>query len=204
MENFINNLIENRLNQVNTILPAKILNVGQRTVALKILFYKETADGQKVEYPNPEGVPVLNLKASGVNIQVPVKKGDEGLYFVCQRDISKIVDGETVIDTTRKFDISDGLFLPVDFSQSSNLKNENLVLENGKSKIELEKTGKIEVSGLSNLIDELINLTTIFIKNSSSFGNFIDPQSGAPVPVNTAALNPDFVKIKSKLEALKL
>lgn len=205
MEQFINNLIENKISDMHTTMLAEVKKVNKDSADIKILYYKESVEGEVTEYPILKGVPVISLSATTTNTQIkmPLHRGDKGLLFIAERDISNFLEERNKIDSTRKFDISDAFFLQTNFlKRSQDLERKNIIIENEKSKFELTPSGQIKIEGLTDLLQELSDLINVFIKNQGNFGLVTDPQSGAQIPVIISQIIPQFVKIKAKIDAM--
>lgn len=206
MENFVNNLIENKLNNIHTTIPAQVKKVNLSSVDIKPLFYKFTEAGEKIEHPIVREVPVINFSTQNSEIKLPINKGDKGLYFVCERDISDILKGGSEIGSTRKFDLTDGFFMPVNFSEGKEISKKNLEIINGKSTISISPNGQMKIEGIQDLLGLIVELLDLFLNNASNFGVVIDPQSGAPIPNNLGAspVPAQASAIKAKLESMRL
>lgn len=100
----------------DNVLPAKVIsydratNVAQVQPMIKIVGLDDSTLSR-----NPlANIPVISLGGGGFHINFPLKKGDLGWIFACDRDIAIYLEtlAESPPNSTRVHDFGDGMFVP--------------------------------------------------------------------------------------------
>ena len=159
----INALIKKYIkSHVNTILPAKIINVksfnDHQTVDVLPLIGDTFADNVKIELPQILGVPLVFPSAGGGSLSFPVQEGDTVAILVSQRGITewKISDGEQNVYTPsdkRSFDRTDAIAIPGLYTTQSNLSpsTTDVELKFANSFVRMKPNGDVDVSASGNI-----------------------------------------------------
>ena len=117
----IRNAINDRLKQVNTILPAIIESYDpeKKTASVTPAAQKKAPDGSIIEPQTLELVPVVFPGSSVAQISFPLEKGDMVLLACAQRSIDNLLESMTSYDPddTRMHDINDAVILAGMFAQ---------------------------------------------------------------------------------------
>lgn len=156
-------LIQSQLADVHTILPVKITSVDYSKKTANVLPLVKTKIGvsKSVAYPELAGVPLVVLSGGKARITFPVKAGDTGIVLFSERDVSNVL-ASTGTDTVEPL-MSNylGLF-PIAVicgisinSDSEEISNEDIVIENELSKISLKPDGTTTIqNGSSSIVQE--------------------------------------------------
>ena len=194
----IESTIENRLCDLHTCLPAKIISYDGNKAVIQPLLRRKFKDGEIVTLPEIKNVPVAFPRAGKYQITFPLNAGDYGLAFFSERSLDLwLVNGGTISpEDPRKFDLSDAVFYPglYDFSKAPIFQNDAMVLSNGAVQIKLKDSGAIVLkNGTEELIDLVDQLLQAILDATTNtiFG---------PLGFNNL---PIFDAIKTKLDTLK-
>lgn len=119
--------IRDNLKGVHTAIPGKILDFdadkGMATVLPAMKFKKP--DGQKIDFPQITGVPVLFPQSMNQNatIAFPIKAGDGCLIVVAEQSIDYWMYGQET-DTDLSFDLTNAICIPGLFKDASSVMKE--------------------------------------------------------------------------------
>lgn len=193
--------IDARLKDVHVALPAKVVAVlDTQRVHVQPLLQRQYKNGDVVDIPVIQDVPVIVPRGTDYWIKLPVAVDDTGLILFSERSIDKwlVQGGKLNPGSPRKFDLSDGIFVPglYPFSQQIEDVTSDLVIHNADAEIRLQKLGKFKIKSPTEelfqvLSDQLQALIDALIITG------IGPQPFTPATV--AALT----AIKTRLDSLK-
>ena len=140
----LNELINGRLTDVNTCLPATIVSYGGGRASVKPTVNKRYADGDELEYPVIQNVRVEwpSFNGGQCGVKGPVRPGDPCLLIFAQQ----ATDGSGDL---RRFDLSDCYALMVNngasgAGQSGN--NDDMVMWFGSAFMRLTADGKLIIN----------------------------------------------------------
>lgn len=209
--------INNVLAHVHTALPGSVesYDYKKQKASIKPLLKKTFSDGTVLDLPIINNVPVIFLRSGNASLTFPVNKGDTGLIIFAERSLDTWLSkgGNTAPLDTRRFDLSDGIFIPglIPFSNNSLAENnDDILLKYGNSKISIKKNGDIALDNGTSKI-EMIN-GTVAIKNQTqelldlidqlltALISSITPTVSGPQPLSGV---PTMVQIQLKLATLK-
>lgn len=201
-------LIKSKILDLHTAIPARVESYDAATqkANIKPLLRKKYRNSSVVtEIPVIPSVPVQWPSSNGgaAYIHLPLKAGDLGVAFFCERSIDSWLSGDgqiTAPNDPRHHDLSDAVFIPgvrpwkAAFSGAS---ENNLTIKNGSIKIELNPSGKISIEGasqemvsvLSGVLGHLISATVLTAWGASPF---------------TAGTIANFTSDKAALDTLKV
>lgn len=154
----IRQLIEQRLLDCHFCLPGKVekYNRKKRKADIKPLLKKKD-NTQSRSLPVIPNVPVCMYSSNNNTsfIDFPVKKGDTGIILFSERslDLWLVQGGEIDPNDPRKFDLSDGIFIPGlnPFNiEMDVVDNDDLIITNNKSRIVLKNNGDIDLLDNTN------------------------------------------------------
>jgi hypothetical protein len=163
-------LIESRIDEIHTALPAKIRSYDAKTMyAEVILLNKKELEGEQVQIPPVVEVPVAHFNAGNFIIRPPYSKGDIVQVIFNERALDKLlISGKSEeVKLTRKFSYDDAVVvkgLKLESEQDLNSSyTEDLLIENMKANsrivmkangdLYIETTGQtdIETTGQTNI-----------------------------------------------------
>ena len=151
---FLNFLIDKAISRINTVLPAKITKYDFKTrkCSVKPLLNYISQDGQEIELPIINNVPLKTISSGGAIINLPVSIGDFVEIRFCQRSLEEwLSNGKQVTpDDPRTHDLTDafasyGLNPFNVISPASN--NEDVEIIYAGKTIALKKNGDIIING---------------------------------------------------------
>lgn len=134
--------IRSEIMEINTSIQGEIVSYAGGFATVKPLGRKRFADGDELEFPNVERVPVRwPVFAGGLaGVRGPVRAGDKCLLVFSQQ----ADDGS---DDMRRFDLTDAYAVIVDNSQQSQGGNDNdMVMYFGAAYIKLTEGGALEIN----------------------------------------------------------
>jgi hypothetical protein len=149
-------MVDYRLLSLFTITPARVTNVDYNNNHLNAqpLIRTKYSDNSQQTPPELFHIPIFILSANGgtARVTLPVKVGDTVLVLYSQRSLGDFYesDGKTVVDTDSL--VTHGSYpimaLPCLFTKASakTIDSENLVVENGSTKMVIKPNGNIETT----------------------------------------------------------
>lgn len=166
-----------RLCQLHTCLPGQVesYDSAKGTVDVQPLIKRKFKDGEIVDLPLCNSVPIVFPRTATSYIALPIKKGDVGLLVFSERSIDryKTFGGAQDPQDTRKHSLSDGFFIPggypvtlpavgieADAIHLKNIASEIVMMEDGA--IELRNpivSFKLDASGNITLQNAIGNIT---------------------------------------------
>lgn len=218
MSEVINTVIENRLLDLHTAIPAIVrsFDSSNNTVSVIPAIRRQYNDGIK-ELPILNDIPVMFPQSQDSIISFPLKQNDEVLLVFAERsvDIWKRDGGVVNPDskTTRKFDLSDGFALPIGRGQSVDpsklqVKNNNGIISiDANSKFFIGNTTDELLSILSDLTDVLktiaTDVTTTVTGTCPSGGGPLINGTGTGTGTLQSSIVNDINDIKTRLGTIK-
>lgn len=212
--------IHSMLLQTNTAIPATVESYTPATGLINAqpsIKRKYVKDGEVVNLPIINNIPVVFPRAGQAALTFPLKKGDNVLLIFSQRSIErwKLTGGIVEAGDPRHHDLSDAFAIPGGYAQAQPLVGvdaDNVVLQNsaiskitvktdgveiatGAGKFTVDKTGKVSLgNGAIELLDLLDKLIDALLVQTHPTG--VGP-SGPPI--NAA----DFAALKVQLGLIK-
>lgn len=172
---------ESRLCELHTAIPAKIVSYDSKTGQADVqpLLKRKFKDGEVVDLPVCNAVPVCFPRTLSAYVHLPIKKDDLGLLIFSERSIDryKTYGGSQDPQDPRKHSLSDGFFMlggypltipPVAVQDGAlHVKNaaaDVLLLEDGTvtiknliAELTVDKAGKLKLKGLTGELVDLIS-----------------------------------------------
>lgn len=200
--NAIKNAIEQRMINVHTAIPAKVVsfNASENTISAQPLLKKRFRDGTSEFLPQIQNVPVCFPQGGGGILTFPLRADDPVLLVFSERSIDVWWEKGGIVDPldNRKHNLSDAFAIPgiqPKATANSRVSADHVRLENSNASIQLEATGKFLIKNLQGeeLFDLLIQLLDALTQTKV-------PTSIGPQPfINLAT----YTTLKSKFEGLK-
>lgn len=152
----LNDIIQDNLSEVHTMLPAKITSVNYGSGRASVLPLVKTQIGvnKSVSYPELSNVPLVIMSGNSgkARLTFPVQAGDTVIVLFSERDPSNFLSSSGT-DVTMPVQTSFLGLYPIGIlpciSTSGNAKsisNEDVDLENDVSKVKLTPTGTLRLS----------------------------------------------------------
>lgn len=186
LESVINTAIDTKLKDLHTILPGQIINFDPVEQLADIQpQLKRNIDGELINLPVLQQVPIRFLKSGNFTITFPLAEGDEVAVYIIERSIDNWLEngGIQSPNDTRKFDLSDAFAVPILYSQGQKITDfdpDNMVIKSTNSDITLSPTGDITV----NAINVIVNADSVDLGGEGGAGlitmDSIDPFTGSP------------------------
>lgn len=217
---------EARLCEVHTAIPGKVEKYDKlKGVAdIQPLLKRKFKDGEVVDLPICNQVPVCFPRTTTSYIHLPIKKGDVGLLIFSERSVDryKNLGGSQDPQDPRKHSLSDGFFIPggypitappssvvQDALHFKNVSSEVIMYENGQielknsiGSVSLTNDGKFSVNnGVAELVDLMDRHYTRLSEILDHILALTVPTGVGPsgTPLNFA----DFASDKVDVEAMK-
>lgn len=152
-----------------TATPATVQAVnGDGTVNLLPVIQEKTTDGTALEITDNDlitNIKVLYFVGGGCEISFEAGVGDFGLLIACKADITTYTQTHTtsMAPSTRRFSLSNGLFLPLDFFDTSKTQI-TISRQAGNSSIVLNDNG-ITINTDGNIVANASSATVTATKN---------------------------------------
>jgi len=169
-------IIESRLAEVHTMLPARIVkyneDTGYGTVQIEIK--RRFEDGVLRDIPQIPGVPIIHNRADNNSaiVHLPIKVGDEGMVVFSERSLDNwsVKGGSVDPQDPRKFDFTDAVFIvglnPKSKTIPKSVKGK-LAVQYGSSGLRVSKNGKLAIRSNSEdiigLLEEVLGKYTELI-----------------------------------------
>lgn len=206
--------IQSEIMKIRVNLPCKIIKVNSaQNVDIQPLFKTRYIDGEVVDYPPIQQVPVSFPMGKDWSIKVPIAVGDYGYASFCDRDLDSFLAGSGEISepaTSRSHNISDAIFTPglVPFSQQVKDTTTDLVVTNGKGVFRVQKSGKfIATNGTNELMDLLVKISEQLKLLSETLSTDTTNTIFGPMKLNAFAtynsISSEVNSIKNKLTTIK-
>ncbi len=184
------------LQRVDGIMPAVVVSFDRSSnpprAQVQPAIHIRTTDGSQVPRAQIASVPVCRIGAGGAFLDFNLKRGDMGLLFACDRDISLFLQNKPASTPTtyRVKSFSDGFFLPLMLNNAI-IDSENseypvfqtsdgsicIALQTDKVKIKgnLTLQGNLEVDGDMILKGKLTTSGDVYVSGNISAGGSITP-----------------------------
>ncbi|MCK5603276.1 hypothetical protein KAR91_15440 [Candidatus Pacearchaeota archaeon] len=201
----LQNAIRAEMLEIHTMLPAKVekYDPDKQKASVSPLLKKKYVDGEIVQLPVINDIPVQWLSGGDAFIHMPLKVGDIGMVIFAERSLDKWLSGDgsaVVPDDPRHHNLTDAVFIPgiSTFTEAFSVSNpDNITIKNNNITIELDPSGKIKIEGatqelLAVLDSFMANVigANIIIPGGSSAGTYpLDPTTVAALIQNQADLN---------------
>lgn len=179
-------------------IPAMITVVeGEQKATVQLLLKTQYKDGQVVEIPQIQHVPVSMLIGTSYKIKVPISAGDLGFCLFCDRslDIWLSGSGQSVNPgDIRAHDISDPIFVPglLPYSNQTSDGTQDLVIEAKQAQFRVQPDGKFKVK----------NSQTELLQNLKQMADTLSTASTIMGGPFTADVVSQLQQIKSNIESL--
>ncbi len=199
----LDNFVNSRISGMNISLPGIVESYDKtkNTCVVKPAIKKVYDNGDVVELPLIENVPVMFQQTVNSIISLPIKKGDGVVLIFMQRSIDdwKSTGGIIEPSDTRKFDLSDAIAIPGLFGLNEGLSgdDEAIVIKSNDSKIRIEGTSEVNINqgtkGVARLDDTTIaNAATdpsfeAFRIAFNAWGLTVVPPLPSPMPATRAS-----------------
>lgn len=170
----VRNIVVNYMSNINTCLPATIETYDPATKKASVKpLLKRTLNGQEIDTPVIENVPVIFPCTATAVVSLPINTGDGCLIVFSQRSIDDwLSKGGNIAPTDpRLFDLSDAIAIPglFNFKDSGRtITGENVEIYNDNGKVEIQGTddnavrySKLE-EAYNELNDKYNNIVTMF------------------------------------------
>lgn len=198
LEQVLQRAIERRLSEMHTAIPARIESFDGTKASVQPLLKRKLLDGTLIDLPIVTNVPILWQRTGKAFITFPIKAGDTGTLLVAERSIDTwlVAGGLVSPEDPRKFNLSDGMFLPGLYpnNDAPTVDLDRITIQNDKAKITLKPDGTFAITNgteeLIDLVSQIADLCSTMTTNTF-FG---------PLQVNQFAT---FATIKSKVDTLK-
>lgn len=159
----LSTLIQNSLADVHTILPAKITSVDYGAGRASVLPLVKTQIGinKTLPYPELSNVPLVIMSGGKGRLTFPVKSGDTVLVLFSERDPTNVLAGTGTEAVSPVQTHYLGLF-PIGIipcisvaGNAKSISNEDVLLENDKSKVTLKPDGTMILeNGASKIVQQ--------------------------------------------------
>jgi hypothetical protein len=181
-------MIEKRLVDMHTAMPGEVISYDYDTnlaTVRPMIKRKFKAMAEAVELPSITNVPVAFPRMGEGHLRFPVAAGHEGQIIFQERSIDKWVASGGAVDPedSRKFHLSDAVFVPGLTSQSNPIKSKakktSLELKMNKGYIEITPGGKFKIA---NNEEELLTIMLDFLEsvNAAFTETLLGPQPLVP------------------------
>lgn len=190
----LQNAIRAGMLDIHTMLPARVEKYDSDTQKASVspLLKKKYTDGQVVQLPVINDIPVQWPSGGDAFIHMPLKVGDIGMAVFSERSLDKWLSGKgdpVVPDDPRHHNITDAVFIPGirTFTEAFSVSNpDNVTIKNDNITIELDPSGKIKIEGATQ---ELLTVLDSFMGNVINAQVLVGSGSSAgPWPLTPAAI----------------
>lgn len=202
LQNIIKNAIEQRLLDLHTMLPGKVVSYDSATQTADVQpqIKKTFNNGQSaVNLPVIPEVPVWFFRTVNSHIHIPLKADDYVMLIVAERSLDKFMLSDGIVDPqdSRKHNLSDCVAIPGLFPTSKKFTVTNpddIEIVNSNGRISIKPNGKFQVTnGTNELVSMMYDLCTYCEAITTATMMGIQPV------LNKAM----FTALKSKIESLK-
>lgn len=196
----IKDAIEQRLCDVHTCLPAKIISFDGKKASVQPQLQRKYSDGEIVTLPVISNVPVMWPQTLNAIVILPLKAGDTGTVFFSERSLDKwlVAGGVVNPDDTRKFHLSDAIFYPgvKPFDASSDYDPLRIVIKNKDARLTVKEDGKFKIENTKDS-EELLTIIDDFLSAvlAAKVNTALGPQPLVPPTL--------FTNLQTRLAKLK-
>jgi len=192
---------------MNTAMPGQIVDYDYSTqkATIQPVLNKVYTNGDIVQMPILNNVPVMFPRAGGASLTFPVVKGDTCLLVFSSRSLDNWKESGGIVspEDPRKFDLSDAVAIVglYPFSEvSPALNNEDVLLTYKNSSITIKVTGDVVVNtsnkvAIGNSTTELLDVLS---QTLNLLATSISTSSGSPF-----AFASSWAALKVQLDAIK-
>jgi len=163
-------VFEHFIADLNTCLPGTIIKIDdfkKRKISVKPELKKVYLDGETLEPPIIENVPLKFTGSSKAILHFPIEVGDSVILIFSQRSLDNwLSKGElTTPGDNRKFDLSDTFAIPgvISFKTAHSLikSNQTVTLSTGTKKLTINNQIEDFAKLIFDLMDEIIAIQTV-------------------------------------------
>ncbi len=208
LRELLGNEIKSYMLDLHTAMPARVESYDsatQKADVKPLLSKKYRNSSVATEIPVIPSVPVQwpSSNAGAAYIHLPLKVGDLGMVIICERSIDTWLSGNGQIvspQDPRHHDFSDSVFIPGvrPFKAAlTDVSSDNLTIQNGNLRIELDSSGKISIEGASQ---EMVSVLSGLIGHLIS-ARVLTPWGSSPFTADTIE---NFTADKAALDTLKV
>ncbi len=200
----LNNFLFSRFENIHTGIPAQVegYEEGTRKAKVKLLVKLVRKNGDILEVPIIENVPVMFPASAAFTLTFPLAKGDKGLVMFAETGIGNYLNGsgqEVEADSPARFQLTDAMFLPGLYPFST--------VAQGSAFIKSDGSGVISINGDSDYAVRFTKLETEFNKLRDAWDIFATAYvPGSPsvtgLPPSASASGADLSG--AKIESIKV
>lgn len=198
-------MIDKHLMDVHTSMPGLVVSYDfdKNLAVIQPALQRKFKNSESQNLPLISNVPIYFPGTSDSHIRFPIKAGDEGTIIFQERSIDRWASLGGTVDTldTRKFHLSDAIFLPGKLSQvkkfQSKAKKTSIEIKNGKSWIEILPNGKFK---FTDGADEVLLIIRDFLVsvNEATTETLLGPQYLIP-----PAIRQQWLQLIDRIEKLR-
>ena len=200
--------INNCLLELHTATPGRVesYDIQTGTASIQPLLKRKFRDGEVVDLPLCNEVPVKFPRTQTAFIHLPIKKGDLGLLIFSERSIDRYKNfgGSQDPQDPRKHDLSDGFFIPGGYPKNSpiespvdgaihlkNVKSEVIMLEDGGVQLK-NQSGSIALSGTGkvSLTNNSVEVIDLLERHLTRLSTILDNVLALTVPTGVGPSGP--------------
>ena len=210
IEKITEQVIENRLANLHTCIPGHFESYDAATqkASVKPLLKREFKDGESLEYPVINAVPVVWPGTKEGILSFPINKGDGCLLIFSERSIDSWLSSGGIVSPgdRRKHSLSDAIAIPglFAFNEAGLADSSDFVLKFKQSELRLANNNDVKLNGgtsgkvaIGNATAELLDL---FEQTLTGLENAQTLTSLGPQPLINLAT---FTAIKALLSNIK-
>jgi len=151
--------IDSVLSDVHTAMPGKVekYEYDKQRANVKPLVRRRYSDGTEVDFPVIAGVPVVFPRSAKASLTFPLEVGDTGLIIFCERSLDRWLSKGGVTDSvySRKFDLSDAVFIPgmYPFSEASPAVYDKMQIKYHNATVVIDKGGTVDINDGNLTVD---------------------------------------------------
>lgn len=188
----IKTVINSLVPEIHTCIPGKVSKYDHtlQKAEIKPLIKYAFEGNSYSEYPVIVNVPVMMPRSKNFYMHFPISKDDTGLLIFSESALENWLSlgGIQEPGDKRKFDLSDGVFIPglYPFSNSSpSSNNEDVEIQYKNTGVRIKNNGDIEIGGsnFKKLVNE--EFKTMFDNHRHNYMGFVG--TGTPTPGFTTA-----------------
>lgn len=177
----IDRLIEDRLQGINTGIPAKVVGVDYEKCLVSVipLIKDRRSDNRVITYEQIDDVPLFIYASAGntARVTLPIKGGDVVALHFSQRDVENFLlsNGELIVDPENSEFLSTSPLYAVPsistLARAKAISSTDIIIENNASFVRVTPDGTIEINTqnfLVNCVNATVNAQTSVINSSST------------------------------------
>lgn len=170
----INTMIERKLSEVHTCLPAKIVKYDYETqkATVQPLIKKVYLDDEEESLPLIVNVPVIWPRTQKTSLTFPIEVDDYVMLLFSERSLELFLEmgKEQKPGDTRMFDLTDAIAIPGLYPFSAKglaTNNDDVLLVYDKSSVRIKRNGDFEIIGEKDSLFTLKGDSTVEIDGDS-------------------------------------